>query len=160
MHPLSLKFPLSEGVSSYQYPLFQSGLLTSTLALLSSPAYIALRVASFICTRYRLLYHTPISRSVSSYLWFLKFHSTFHSGLQSEIHTSPPLKQMPDLRPCPHSPNLPDFLALCKKRLSVAYPCLCSAFCLICDLGGRLSSHSRRLFWTWSWFNTGLLLVF
>ena len=110
------------------HPVFHSGLLTSTLLPpLPSPCDISPPHPS------PLLYHTPISRSLSSHLWFFfEFiqHSTRRYN-QKLNHISPPfLKWMPDLKPRPHPPVSPSFPGCVQEAAvsSLSLPMQCIYF--------------------------------
>lgn len=71
-HPLSSKFQLSQGVFSPCWTLCFT-VDSSPPRLPSSPPPLRIPFVWHLSFPAPLLYHTPISRSVSSYLWFLKF---------------------------------------------------------------------------------------
>lgn len=136
------------------HPLFHSGVLTSALPFFSTPPS-TLCVASPPCSS-PPLYHTPISRSVSSYLWFLYVHSTFHSVLQSKVQPHcTPFEANVRLKN-PPAPPVSQHSWLCPRggcqRLILAYAVHLLSF--VKTFCRRESSHFRRLFWAWSWFFT------
>lgn len=149
--PLRSKFLLFQGVPPppLSLPLFHSGFLTSTPPTCSPPSHSccvaspphASSVLHLCCINQSLCellslvswssYNIPLSATITCSNW---------SRLPPFFETNVRLKTPPT------PAGLPACLAVSKKWLSAAYPCLCSAFTFICENLCRTEpSHSRTL---------------